>query len=117
MKRLAPTPSAIIGRMPNAGRSLPEKEPGPLEGESYERPWAVFIHNDETTPMDFVIHILSMVFQLSSSHAAQVMYTAHINGKAFVQALPRTEALRRVGQARFAARLRGYPLEFSVESE
>jgi ATP-dependent Clp protease adapter protein ClpS len=45
------------------------------------------------------------------------MYSAHLNGKAYVQTLPRKEAQRRVGQARFSARLRGFPLEFSMEAE
>ena len=67
--------------------------------------------------MDFVVHVLTTIFQLPSPNAEQVMYAAHLNGKAYVQTLPRSEAQRRVGLARFAARLRGFPLEFSVEAE
>jgi ATP-dependent Clp protease adaptor protein ClpS len=103
--------------MPAVGRILPEKTPRPLEGEEHERLWAVFIHNDDVTPMDFVVHILIAVFQLPSTNAAQVMYSAHLNGKAYIQTLPRTEALKRVGQARFAAGLRRFPLEFSMQAD
>ena len=73
--------------------------------------------NDDYTPMDFVIHVLVTVFQLPSPNAVQVMYGAHTNGKAYVQTLPLDEARRRVGQARFAARLRGFPLEFSMKAD
>jgi ATP-dependent Clp protease adaptor protein ClpS len=104
-------------RMLKAGRLLPLPTPQQAEQDEQESPWAVFIHNDEVTPMDFVVHILITVFQLPSPNAEQVMYSAHIIGKAYVQTLPRGEARRRVGQARFAARLRGFPLEFSLEPE
>lgn len=85
--------------------------------QELEGPWAVFIHNDDVTPMDFVVHILVTVFDLPVPNAAQVTYSAHLNGSAFVQALPKLEASRRVGRARFAARLSGFPLEFSLEAE
>lgn len=110
-------PCAIIRRMPTGGQLLPEKTSGTRTRQDPERPWAVFIHNDDVTPMEFVVHILVSIFQLPSPNAAQVMYSAHLNGKAYVQTLPKSEARRRVGQACFAARLRGFPLEFSVEAE
>jgi len=86
-----------------------QTEEGPL--------YRVIIHNDDITPMDFVIHILMTVFLLPSANAAQVMYTAHLNGNAYVQTLPKSEAQRRIGKAHFAARLSGYPLKFTIEPE
>lgn len=103
--------------MPTGGRVLPGPIPDQLAQEEPESPWAVFVHDDDVTPMDFVVHMLVTVFQLPTPNAEQVMYSAHLNGKAFVQSLPLTEARRRVGQARFAARLRGFPLEFSMKQE
>jgi ATP-dependent Clp protease adaptor protein ClpS len=103
--------------MPTAGRPLPLPTTQQAEQPEQESPWAVFIHNDEITPMDFVVHLLMTVFLLPSPNATQVMYSAHLNGRANVQTLPRSEARRRAGQARFAARLRGFPLEFSLEPE
>jgi ATP-dependent Clp protease adaptor protein ClpS len=88
-----------------------------LQKQQLERSWAVFVINDDVTPMDFVIHILATVFELPGQNAAQVMYTAHLNGKAYVRSLPKSEARRRIGQACFAARLRKYPLEFTMEAE
>jgi ATP-dependent Clp protease adaptor protein ClpS len=75
----------------------------------------VYIHNDDVTPMEFVIHILEVVFMVPSPNADHIMYTAHMTGKAYVQTLPGDEATRRVGLAHFTACLRGFPLKFSVE--
>jgi ATP-dependent Clp protease adapter protein ClpS len=67
--------------------------------------------------MDFVTHILITVFFIPHLNAAYIMYTAHLNGSAYVQTLPKPEAGKRIGQAHFSARLKGYPLEFSMEPE
>jgi ATP-dependent Clp protease adaptor protein ClpS len=86
--------------------------------QTHEGPlYRVIIHNDDVTPMDFVIDILISTFMLPAANAAHVMYTAHLNGNAYVQTLPKPEAQRRINQARFAARLKGYPLHFTMEPE
>jgi ATP-dependent Clp protease adaptor protein ClpS len=86
--------------------------------ETAEGPlYRVIIHNDDVTPMDFVLHILVSVFELAGPHAVQVMYAAHYHGSAYVQTLPKTEAEKRVGNAHVSARLNGYPLRFTIEPE
>ena len=45
------------------------------------------------------------------------MYTAHYQGSAYVQTLPKPEALLRVHRAELAARLESFPLKFTVEKE
>jgi ATP-dependent Clp protease adaptor protein ClpS len=67
--------------------------------------------------MDFVVHVLVGEFLLPVINAEQVMYAAHLNGRAHVQTLPANEAHRRIGRACFAARLRQFPLQFSMEAE
>ncbi len=84
---------------------------------SLEPPYRVIIHNDDVTPMDFVLHILRAVFLLDGLRALQVMYTAHYHGAAYVQTLPKSEAVQRVGQAHVTARLNRYPLRFTLEPE
>lgn len=83
------------------------------EGPQYR----VIIHNDDVTPMDFVTHILVTIFLIPEPNASHIMYSAHLNGSAYVQTLPQPEARKRIGQAHFAARLKGYPLKFSMEPE
>ncbi len=79
--------------------------------------YRVIVHNDDLTPMDFVIHVLSTIFLVPDPNAATIMYSAHLTGQAYVQTLPRSEARRRINRAHFAARLRGFPLSFSMEPE
>jgi ATP-dependent Clp protease adaptor protein ClpS len=100
--------------MPTGGLAIPGRTPESLQEEHRGSLWAVIIHNDDVTPMDFVIHVLESVFEFPRTNAMQVMYTAHLNGEAYVQTLPEGEARRRVGKARFAARMRRFPLEFSL---
>jgi ATP-dependent Clp protease adaptor protein ClpS len=79
--------------------------------------YRVIIHNDDVTPMDFVIHVLTTIFLLPIINAGQVMLTAHIHGTAYVQTLPKAEARKRINTAHFSAALKNYPLHFSMEPE
>jgi ATP-dependent Clp protease adaptor protein ClpS len=79
--------------------------------------YRVIIHNDDVTPMDFVVHVLKQIFFLDESDSVVVMLTAHYIGEAIVQILPKSEAEKRVNKAHFAAGLEGYPLHFSIEPE
>ena len=77
----------------------------------------VLVHNDNVTPMDFVVHVLKTIFYQSNPKAFEIMLIAHITGLAYVQTLPRSEAEKRINKAHFAAGLEGYPLHFSMEPE
>lgn len=77
----------------------------------------VLIHNDDVTPMDFVVHVLKTIFYQSNPKAYEIMLIAHITGLAYVQTLPKTEAESRINKAHFAAGLEEYPLRFSLEPE
>ena len=84
---------------------------------AYEPLFRVIIHNDDVTPMDFVIIVLHNIFMLQPNDAVKVMLTAHYRGEAVVQILPKSEAEKRINKAHFAAGLEGYPLHFSLEPE
>jgi ATP-dependent Clp protease adaptor protein ClpS len=103
--------------MPQRDQPLPERISRPERQAASDGPFRIFIHNDDVTPMDFVVHVLVGVFLLPVINAEQVTYAAHLNGRAYVQTLPADEARRRIGQACFAARLRQFPLQFSMEAE
>ena len=79
--------------------------------------YRVLIHNDDVTPMDFVVQILKTIFFQSNPKAYEIMLIAHITGLAYVQTLPKSEAEKRINRAHFAAGLEGYPLHFSMEPE
>jgi len=79
--------------------------------------YRVIIHNDDVTPMDFVVRVLTSIFLLLQPDAMEVMLVAHFKGAAYVQALPKAEAQKRINKAHFAAGIEGYPLHFSMEKE
>ena len=95
----------------------PEIETTDKQETELEPLYRVIIHNDEITPMDFVVHILYTVFLIPNPAAAHIMYTAHLHGSAYVQTLPKSEARKRINNAHFVASMRGYPLKFSMEPE
>ncbi len=90
-------------------QSIPEIELEPM--------YRVIIHNDDVTPMDFVVVVLERFFFVGGPDAVEIMYTAHLTGAAYVQSLSRLEAQNRIAKAHFAAGLEGYPLHFSMEPE
>ena len=102
-------------------RTTPEIEEDTQEfakEETAEEPlYRVIIHNDEVTPMDFVVTVLTKIFFINPPLAINIMLTAHYTGIAYVQTLPKSEAQKRIGKAQFAAGLEGYPLKFSMEPE
>jgi ATP-dependent Clp protease adaptor protein ClpS len=79
--------------------------------------YRVLIHNDDVTPMDFVVLILNEIFHLSRALAIDVMFEAHTKGVAHVVTEPLERAEFHVDQARSLSRARKYPLTFSVERE
>ena len=79
--------------------------------------YRVIIHNDHITPMDFVVHVLKSIFYLANDKAAEIMFTAHYYGTAYVQTLAKSEAEKRINKAHFEANNAGYPLKFTMEPE
>jgi len=79
--------------------------------------YRVLIHNDDITPMDFVVRVLQEVFHLSLMHSTRIMLEAHLKGVALVVTEPLERAEFHVDQTRSLARARGYPLSFSIEPD
>jgi ATP-dependent Clp protease adaptor protein ClpS len=89
----------------------------PDQKTELESLYRVIIHNDDVTPMDFVTHILVTIFLIGYPEAVEIMLSAHNQGIAVVQILPKAEAEKRINKAHFAVGLEGYPLHFSMEPE
>ena len=79
--------------------------------------YRVLIHNDDVTPMDFVVRVLVEVFRLDGPRAVEVMMEAHTKGVAHVVTEPLEQAEFHVDQTRSLSRARHYPLTFSIEPE
>ena len=81
------------------------------------RRFRILVHNDDRTPMDFVVRILTGIHRLGVEHAIEVMLEAHRTGCALVRVLGLEEAEFRVERSHVVARSRGFPLTFSIEPE
>jgi ATP-dependent Clp protease adaptor protein ClpS len=103
--------------MPPIEQTTTKIQPVPVSETELEPMYRVIIHNDDVTPMDFVILILERIFYIAGQTAVDIMFTAHYTGAAYVQSLPKREAQNRIGRAHFAAGLEGYPLRFTLEPE
>jgi ATP-dependent Clp protease adaptor protein ClpS len=96
---------------------LPEIEILEESQTELEPLYKIIIHNDNVTPMDFVVHILKTIFFLGNDRASEIMLIAHVNGNAYVQTLAKSEATKRIDKAYFESNNAGYPLRFSMEPE
>jgi ATP-dependent Clp protease adaptor protein ClpS len=95
----------------------PEIEITGIAESELEPLFKVMIHNDNITPMDFVVNVLKVIFCLSNPRAAEIMLSAHFYGQAYVQTLAKTEAELRIDKAHQNAEEQGYPLRFTMEPE
>ncbi len=94
-------------------RSLPADDA--LAEFSVIPPYRVLLHNDEVTPMDFVVETLQRFFLPEHARAMEIMTVAHNKGVAVVAIMPLEHAEFKVGQAHGHARENGFPLTFSIE--
>ena len=79
--------------------------------------YRVLIHNDDVTPMDFVVYVLLTIFKKAVPDAEEIMLAAHNSGVALVTVLPLEQAELRVDQAHALARTRKFPLTLTYEPE
>ncbi len=77
--------------------------------------YKVLLHNDEETPMDFVVEILRSVFAKEQETAWKIMMEAHESGIALVEIVPYEHAELHVDKTRSLARARRHPLTLSIE--
>ena len=92
-------------------------EPATDETTQLAPMYRVLIHNDDVTPMDFVVRVLREIFRLDAEKAFRIMLEAHQSGVAHVVTEPLERAEFHVDQVRSLARPRGYPLSLSYEPD
>lgn len=77
----------------------------------------VILHNDDFTPMDFVIVILMEAFNFSFQKASAITLQVHEQGKGIAGAYSKEIASMKVKRCNQIARLEGHPLLITMESE
>lgn len=78
--------------------------------------YKVLIHNDDYTPMDFVVHILEKFFGMGREKATQVMLQVHTRGVGVAGVYTREVAESKVAQVNDYAREHDHPLKCTMEA-
>ncbi len=86
------------------------------EEELKEPPlYRVILHNDDYTPMEFVVIVLTEVFQHGAQSAQSLMMRVHIAGHGVVGIYPFEIAESKVMKATRIAQEHGFPLLLTLE--
>lgn len=77
--------------------------------------YSVVMHNDDFTPMDFVVEILIQVFNKGHNEAVTLMMTVHKSQRAVVGIYSYDIAQTKVRTAMLRAKEEGYPFRVTCE--
>lgn len=77
--------------------------------------FAVVLHNDDYTTMEFVVEILRRYFQKTPEEAASIMLSVHRQGRGVAGVYSYEIAETKAVQVEDHARSRGFPLKCTVE--
>jgi ATP-dependent Clp protease adaptor protein ClpS len=78
--------------------------------------YEVHLHNDDFTPLEFVIEALGTFFHLDSIKAKTIALEAHTKGRAVCGVYSKEIAETRIDQAIDHARTHEHPLRWSMEA-
>jgi len=77
--------------------------------------YAVVLHNDDYTTMEFVLEVLRRYFHKKAEEAMQIMLKVHQQGKGVAGIYHLEIAETKVEQVHEHARSKGFPLRCSIE--
>lgn len=78
--------------------------------------YQVIMHNDDFTPMEFVVAVLKLFFNFDGAKATSLMYQVHMSGKAVCGIFTRDIAETKADQVIDYARRHEHPLLCSIEA-
>lgn len=81
------------------------------------RKYRVIMLNDDATPMEFVVGILTEIFKHSVSSAEKIMLTIHNEGSAIVGIYSYEIAEQKSVEAMTLSRNNGFPLQLKLEED
>lgn len=79
--------------------------------------YKVLMLNDDFTPMEFVVHVLERLFNMTHAQAIEIMLTVHRKGVAVVGVFSHEIAETKVAQVMELARRQQHPLQCTMEKE
>jgi ATP-dependent Clp protease adaptor protein ClpS len=77
--------------------------------------WRVIFHNDDFTPMDFVVEVLIKLFNKTVDEATDLMLTVHLKGRAQIAIYTKEIAEQKCNEVRRVAEAHGHPLLATAE--
>ena len=93
-----------------------EKSDVRTEKDTQEPPlFKVLLHNDDYTTMEFVVHILMLVFRKSLEEATRIMLNVHRKGIGLCGIYSHEVAETKVETVMRLARENGHPLRCTME--
>jgi len=79
--------------------------------------WKVIFHNDESTPMEFVVSLLIIIFKHSEEKAKEITLEIHNSGSGIAGVYSHEIAEQKGIEATNIARQNGHPLVISIEKD
>lgn len=79
--------------------------------------WNVVILNDDTTPMDYVIHVLQDEYNHSPPTAEKIMLSVHHEGRGIAGTFSHQIAEQKSKDTMARAQQRGYGLQVQIQRE
>jgi ATP-dependent Clp protease adaptor protein ClpS len=81
------------------------------------RRWQVWLYNDDTTTMEFVVLVLMQIFHRSFEDAQGIMMSIHTNGKGIAGVYSHEIASQKKDETLAVARGNGFPLRVEITPE
>lgn len=88
-----------------------------IEKVKKPRKFKVVMHNDDFTTMEFVVFILSSVFNKNIEDANRIMLDVHSKGRGMVGVYSYDIAMTKVSLVMKLAKEEGFPFKVTVEEE
>jgi ATP-dependent Clp protease adaptor protein ClpS len=79
--------------------------------------WKVILLNDDSTPMEFVIGVLTEIFKHTQDTAREIMLDVHETGSGIAGVYSFEIAEAKAVEATNLARTNGHPLQIKLEEE
>ena len=115
------TLSRPLSQQQNPNRDGPIQKPGLdlLEKDEVKtkrpRMWNIVFYNDDFTPMDFVIFVLTKVFHRSTEDALALTFAVHTQGKGIAGTYTFEVAEQKQCEVLLMAKIAQHPLRVEVE--
>ncbi len=79
--------------------------------------YKVVMHNDNYTSMEFVVHVLTMIFHHPAAEATKIMLDIHNKGRGIAGIFTYDIAMTKIMQVHNLARQHEFPLKCTCEKE